>query len=428
MQSPGHWLIFSHCYNMDGRAASQLIKPRVAELSKRRIKCTVISAPNGAYDPSVFKHSRVFSCFPAGLKFELRHWIRREIESKTLQRILLSLNSILLAPFAIIERILIPLESQWSWFFGAFLCGIFSISKVKNPISLIYSTGGPVGGHFASILLSKIFRTPCVCEIQDPLFFDSPEWKPKGRSKLLYRMIEKFILKHSDATVFMSKTAMSRAILRTKTDRWKAHFIYSGAPNEKQCQPKEFKNASSKIILAHFGTLADRRNLNALFQSLIQVIGEQPNAKEILEVELYGFLDQMVEKSISSFAFKNMISVQGTIPHDLASEKMVKSDVLLLIQDDTYIAEETIPSKIYEYLQKNKPVLGLVNNEELFKNLLEYSCYCAMIRDQEMIGKEISKLLNDAKMGTLKYPSGQFPNLTHAIDQLLQIKAGLNET
>ena len=139
MEDSEHWLVFSHCYNMDGRAASQLIKPRVAELSKRGIKCTVISAPNGAYDPSVFKHSRVFSCFPAGLKFELRHWIRREIQSKTLQRILLSMNSILLSPFAIIERTLIPLESQWSWFFGAFLCGIFSISKVRNPISLIYS-------------------------------------------------------------------------------------------------------------------------------------------------------------------------------------------------------------------------------------------------------------------------------------------------
>ena len=425
MEDSEHWLVFSHCYNMDGRAASQLIKPRVAELSKRGIKCTVISAPNGANDPSVFKHSRVFSCFPAGLKFELRHWIRRETQSKTLQRILLSLNSILLSPFAIIERILIPLESQWSWFFGAFSCGISSIPTARNPINLIYSTGGPVGGHFASILLSKIFRTPCVCEIQDPLFFDSPEWKPKGRSKLFYRMIEKCILKHSGASVFMSKTAMSRAILRTKTDPRKAHFIYSGAPNEKQFQPKEFNNSSSKIILAHFGTLADRRNLNALFQSLLKVIAEQPNTEDFLNIELYGFLDPMVEKSISSFAFKSMISVQGTIQHELALEKMVQSDVLLLIQDDTYVAEETIPSKIYEYLQRNKPVLALVNNEELFKNLLEYNCYCAMIRDQEMIGKEIFKLLNDAKIGTLKYPSGQFPNLTLAIDQLLQIKADL---
>ena len=410
---------------MDGRAASQLIKPRVAELSKRGIKCTVISAPNGAHDPSVFKHRRVFSCFPAGLKFELRHWIRREIQSKTLQRILLSLNSILLSPFAIFERILIPLESQWSWFLGAFLCGISSIPTARNPINLIYSTGGPVGGHFASILLSKIFRIPCVCEVQDPLFFNSPEWNPKGRSKLLYRIIEKCILEHSDTTVFMSKTAMSRAIFRTKTDPWKTHFIYSGAPNEKQCQPKESNNASSKIILAHFGTLADRRNLNALFQSLMKVIDEQPNTEDFLNIELYGFLDPMVEKSISSFAFKSMISIQGTIQHELALKKMAQSDVLLLIQDDTYVAEETIPSKIYEYLQKNKPVLALVNNEELFENLLEYKCYSAMIHDKEMIGKEIFKLLNDAKTGTLKYPSGQFPNLTLAIDQLLQIKASL---
>ena len=425
MESPEHWLILSHCYNMDGRAASQLIKPRVAELSKRGINCTVISAPNGAHDPSIYKHRRVFSWFPAGLKFELRHWIRREIKSKALQRIFLLLNSIILSPFAVIERILIPLESQWSWFFGAFVSGIYSVSINRNSTNLFYSTGGPVGGHFAVILLSKICRIPCVCEIQDPLFFDSLEWRPKGRSKFLYGMIEKYILKNSDATVFMSKTAMCRAVLRTNMDPKKAHFIYSGAPDMVPCPRNESTNIPSKMILAHFGTLADRRNLNTLFESLQQVVREHPYTKEFLKIDLYGFLDLMVERSISLFEFKSMISIKGTIQHERALEKMEQSDALLLIQDDSYVAEETIPSKIYEYLQKNKPVLALVNNEELFKNLLEYNCYCAMIRDQEMIGKETLNILNDAKMMTLKYPSGDFPNLRLAIDQLLQIKVGL---
>jgi hypothetical protein len=428
MENSEHWLIFSHCYNMDGRAASQLVKPRISELSRRGVKCTVISAPNGAHDPYAFKHKRVFSLFPAGLKFELRHWIRREVQPKTLQRILLFVNSIVLSPLAIIERIFIPLESQWSWFFSAFASGTSSISTQRNSIDLVYSTGGPVGGHFAGILLSKIFRIPCVCEFQDPLFFDSLEWRPKGRSKFLYRMVEKYILKNSYSTVFMSKTAMSRAVLRTKINPKNAHFIYSGAPSVVQCPRSKSTNVSSRMILSHFGTLADRRNLNALFESLQQVIHEHPHAEEFLKIELYGFLDLMVERSISSFEFKSIISIKGTIPHERALEKMEQSDILLLIQDDSYVAEETIPSKIYEYLQKNKPVLALVNNKELYNILLEFNCYSAMIRDQEMIGIEILNILNDAKMRTLKYPSGDFPDLNLAIDKLLQIKVGLTRT
>ena len=425
MKDSDHWLIFSHCYNMDGTAASQLIKPLIAELSRRGVKCSVISAPNGTHDPNIFKRIRIFSIFPAGLKFELRHWIRREIKSETFQRILLLFNSILLSPLAIMERILIPLESQWSWFFGALAGGISSISKKRSLINLIYSTGGPVGGHFAGILISKIFSLPCVCEIQDPLFFDSPAWKPKGRSKFLYRMIEKFILKNSSAIVFMSRTAMSRAVVRSGTNPQKVHFIYSGAPQNKSFPAKVRDDISPHIALAHFGTLADGRNLNALFQSLLHVINEQPNAKNFLKIELYGFLDPMVVRSISSFKFKNMISMQGTIPHAQALKKMVQSDTLLLIQDDSYVAEETIPSKVYEYLQKNKPILALVNNVELFNILLEFNCYSAMISDKKMINKEILNLLNDAKMKSLKYPSGDFPDLNLAIDKLLQIKVGL---
>lgn len=425
MQVSEHWIIFSHCYNMDGRAASQLIKPRVAELTTRGVKCSVISAPNGAHDPSIYKHKRVFSIFPAGLKFELRHWIKREIQYKVLQRISLLLNGIILSPFAVIERIIIPLESQWSWFFGAFISGASSIFAKRNHTALIYSTGGPVGGHIAGILLSKLFDIPCICEIQDPLFFDSTEWNPRGRSKHLYKIIEKYILRNSDSTVFMSKTAMFRAVSRTKTNPQRANFIYSGAPEINSISPRSCKGTNLQITLAHFGTLADERNLNALFESLQQVIHEHPHAKEFLKIELYGFLDPMVEKSISSFEYKSMFSVQGTIPHKLALRKMEQSDILLLIQDDSYVAEETIPSKVYEYLQSNKPVFALVNNEELFINLLEFNCYSAMIKDREMIGKEILSLLKDAQEKTLKSPSGDFPSLNLAIDHLMQIKMSL---
>lgn len=428
MQGSEHWIIFSHCYNMDGRAASQLIKPRVTGLTKRGFKCSVISAPNGSHDPSIFKHRRVFSIFPAGLKFELRHWIRREVQCKVLQRIFLLLNSIILSPLAVVERILIPLESQWSWFFGAFTSGISSIFAKRNQINLIYSTGGPVGGHIAGILLSKLFEIPCICEIQDPLFFDSAKWNPKGRSKHLYKIIEKYILRNSDATVFMSRTAMIRAVSRTKADPQGANFIYSGAPEVNSLSHRSCNDTNSQIILAHFGTLADRRNLNSLFQSLLEVIHEQPSAKDLLKIELYGFLDSMVEGSISSFEFKSMISIQGTIPHELALRKMEQSDILILIQDDSYVAEETIPSKVYEYLQSNKPVFALVNNEELFNNLRESNCYSAMIKDRKMIGKEILSLLKDAQENSLKHPSGNFPSLNLAIDQLLQIKMSLTDT
>jgi hypothetical protein len=133
----------------------------------------------------------------------------------------------------------------------------------------------------------------------------------------------------------------------------------------------------------------------------------------------------MVERSISSFEYKSMISVQGTIPHELALRKMEQSDILILIQDDSYVAEETIPSKVYEYLQSNKPVFALVNNEELFNNLRESNCYSAMIKDREMIGNEILSLLKDAQENSLKHPSGDFPSLNLAIDQLLQIKMSL---
>ena len=79
---------------------------------------------------------------------------------------------------------------------------------------------------------------------------------------------------------------------------------------------------------------------------------------------------------------------------------------------------------IYKKTNQFSPLLIMKNCLRICSNIL-LLCNDQRSRNDR---KEISKLLNDANKETLKYPTGQFPNLTHAIDQLLQIKAGLNET
>ena len=49
---------------------------------------------------------------------------------------------------------------------------------------------------------------------------------------------------------------------------------------------------------------------------------------------------------------------------------MRKSDALVLIQNLDDISYETIPSKVYEYLQMNRPILALVYKNPLLKKML----------------------------------------------------------
>jgi hypothetical protein len=50
-----HWLILSHCFNMDGRAASLTITDKLKYLTERGIKFTVLSGVSGTHDKR-FEH------------------------------------------------------------------------------------------------------------------------------------------------------------------------------------------------------------------------------------------------------------------------------------------------------------------------------------------------------------------------------------
>ena len=419
-KEPQSWLILSHCYNMDGRAASQLITSRIPIFKRMGISCSVISAPNGEHDPETDTHHRVFSPFPSGLRFELRHYIRRKITIPLLRNALLFSVSFFLLPFYLLEKLFIRLESQWSWFLTVYLRALL-LFRGNEKFKMIYSTGGPFSSHIAAILLSKTYKLPCICEIQDPLVFDSPTWKPRGRSTYFYKKIENFICKNADAIIFLTHTARNRALARTKTNPNNFHSIYSGALASSQTVDLPANNPSFELEMAHFGSLAGTRNLEALFAALLLVFEKNPHFKKKIKLSLYGNSDESVITSIEQFPFKEIVSVEGFVSHDLATKRMQEVDLLLLIQDESCIARETIPSKAYEYLHSGKPIFALVHNEELLQMLKSFNCYAAEIIKPESIDDCLLQLQMDYEHGGLAKPSGGSPSTSDSVRSILRI-------
>ena len=92
----------------------------------------------------MFAHYRVPSVAPSGVRFELRYLKRRNKFFKFAAIPLL----IAILPLYFIEKAIINLESEWSWFPLAFLRGLL-LCRRFHP-ELIYSTGGPASAHLAA--------------------------------------------------------------------------------------------------------------------------------------------------------------------------------------------------------------------------------------------------------------------------------------
>src|ERR1019366_10191127 len=86
------WLVLSHGFNMDGRAASQTITDKIPHLLKQGIEPIVVSAITGKKD-TVVEHHQVLPALPVALRFDLRHYLKQRISSRYLYRIAIDRKS-----------------------------------------------------------------------------------------------------------------------------------------------------------------------------------------------------------------------------------------------------------------------------------------------------------------------------------------------
>lgn len=425
------WLILAHCYNMDGRAASQTITDRIPFLLDQGVLPIVMSAPTGRKEEK-FPHYQIFSPAPSGIKFELRHVGSKRLQNTLSSKVAKLLVTIFILPFFLIEKSVIQLDSHWSWFLSASLRGLFIVPKHRPE--LIYSTAGPSSTHYAGYILSKIFKLPWIAELHDPLIYDNE--KEKWHKYFFHKHLEKLIFKNASKIIYFTKNAGDNAQKRNPgfTDKWV--IIRPGAsPFENWSQHYE---QQEKIHFGYFGSLASRRNLKDIFKAFHTLFQEHPELSQQVAIDIYGTkLDPITSKALAQYSMNEIVTVHGRLEHDPVTgktgreqvlEAMKKMDVLLLVHgDDVVLCNEYIPSKLYDYMLVKRPVLGLTHPGSELQHMLEQNGFLsADCQNFQEIKTKIYKLIEQWKETGLPDLTQASPlTVEGAVRQLMEIRNDL---
>lgn len=349
------WLILAHCFNMDGRAASQTITDKLPWLMARGIAPVVISAPTGTRDRR-FAHYQVFSPAPSGLLFELRQCISRRFAGIRVQKALKAVLTVVLLPFYLLEKICIGFDSQWSWFVTAVLAGVLAIRRHRPE--LIYSSAGPPSTHLAGWVLAKILNLPWIAEVHDPLI--QPGQEPPTPHYHFKKWIESAIFAQAAAVIYFTHAALDQAKARHAA-RGGLRVIRPGA-DPPAGDPVAHERGDS-IHLGHFGSLTPERHLAPLLAALAAL----PEGRDRFRVHIYGgALDPVSRRAAQDGGLQTVLVEHGRLEHDPITgksgrrqvfEAMGRCDVLVLVHGAG--AATYIPSKVYEYLMAGRPILAL---------------------------------------------------------------------
>ena len=175
---------------------------------------------------------------------------------------------------------------------------------------------------------------------------------------------EKIICNNARAVFWFTKEALIQARSRNPQLSGRGHLMRPGMipPNFGEVTYRR----GEKLRLSYFGGLQPERNLGPLCKALMRLFLTRPDLKEKIEVHVYGGnLDALSQEAFGQLP-KQILKAHGRLERDENTgksgrqrvlEAMRKSDVLVLMHGQGDICRLYLPSKIYEYLWAQRPVL-----------------------------------------------------------------------
>ncbi|MBT0569357.1 glycosyltransferase [Curvibacter sp. CHRR-16] len=375
------WLVLAHAFNMDGRAASQTVTDKLPHLEAAGIELVVLSGVSGRKDRH-FEHYQVWPALAAGVRFELRHVLRRHIDSPVLYRLAMLLPSLILFPFLLAEKLLKPIESSWSWWISSYVVGRFLASRRR--FDRIYSSGGAFAAHLAGRALQRSLGLPWLAEVHDP--FIVPGHTPTTAQEKAQARVEQLICTHADAAVWFTQAALDSARRRHPQLGERGHMVLPGIDAPFEVMPPYVRG--DRMVIGHFGSLSATRNLVPVIAALEILIQKHPELRQQLELQVTGGpLDAVSQACLEQSSVQDMVRHLGRIEKDPATgmsgreqilRRMRSADVLLLLHGIEPICAEYIPSKLYEYLWMQRPIVATVHQHPQMTQLLQEHGHCVV--------------------------------------------------
>ncbi len=224
----------------------------------------------------------------------------------------------------------------------------------QHPVDVIISTGPPHSMHLIALQLKERFHLPWLADFRDPWtgidFYDDLQLTRFADRK--HHRLEKQTLKSADEVVVISEGMKSHLNEILPRD----YAVITNGFDEDDV-PDEQIPADAKFSLAHIGTLARSRNPEALWQALQEMAAENHHFAEKLEIKLVGKVDFHVMESLRQHNLEGYLHLIPYLDHDKVLEEQHRSQVLLLLINNTPNARMILTGKLFEYLSARRPIL-----------------------------------------------------------------------
>jgi len=224
----------------------------------------------------------------------------------------------------------------------------------EHQIDTIVTTGPPHSLHLIGLKLKQKHAIKWVADFRDPWtqIGYHKKLKPSYFAQKKHKKLETTVLQTADeivVTSFKTKTIFSELTTRPIT------VLTNGFDFE----ITNDSTLDSKFTLSHIGSLLEGRNPYILWTVLSDLIKDSDEFASVFQLNFIGSVSAEVMDAVRIYGLENYINNIGYVPHNEALEYQKKTQLLLLIEENSKETEYIIPGKLFEYMASKRPIIAI---------------------------------------------------------------------
>lgn len=258
-------------------------------------------------------------------------------------------------------------DARMFWYFSA-KRAIEEIMQ-QHDISAIYSSSPPYTCSMIARWTKRKYNLPWVAGFRDPWtgFISSP--KRWALPRAIDRRMEHSVFAEADAVECAWKGIIKDALGKYPLlDNEKFHHVPNGFDSADY--PAVEQKHNERFTLTYTGSMYGRRNPASLFAAVEMLIGRGEIDPKKFCFRFVGRFGAEVEEMFRAASFAPSIDVVGYMAHNDSIVRLMQSDALLLVVDESKESEEIVPGKVYEYIGCRKPILAIAPQESAIAELI----------------------------------------------------------
>ena len=242
---------------------------------------------------------------------------------------------------------------------------VIASKRVRNP-DLVLATTPQFFCGLAGAVIARIKRLPFVLEVRDlwPKSIVELGQLQQGFALGPLEALERWLYK-SSAGIVVNTRAFIDHIADSGYPREKIELIYNGIdPHQFRPQPASQKLRTKyalegRTAVAYIGTLGLAQGLECVIETA-EILQSRPDIAFLIigDGAERGKLEAMIqERGITN------VRLLGLQPRELMPDWIASADILLVCLRDLPVFETVIPSKIFEFLAQERPVIVAARGE-----------------------------------------------------------------